>query len=302
MAIATGTSVPQVDAHINSGLSWSAIFGGWLIAAGLAFLLYVVGLAVGFAAFDPYNAAATAKGIGIGTALWIVLTGTVSSFLGGMFASWFDGKADPTVGALHGITVWGLSIAVSLLLFALGVTQVAQGGAALVQGAAHVGAAAGGAADDATTGLQAQLTHRIAQGSARGMATEGAQPSAPPNAADVRRAADQLDRRAMASVAGALIKGDTENAKALLGANTSLSQAEIDQTLQSVMTQVDKYKADAQAAADRAARYTATALWIVFFSSLLALVAAALGGWLGAGHIHRVYHLRRFGTVTARPL
>ena len=297
MAIATGAKVPQVDAHANSGLSWSAIFGGWLIAAGMAFLLYVVGLAVGFAAFDPYNAAATAKGIGIGTALWIVLTGTVSSFLGGMFASWFDGKADPTVGALHGITVWGLSLAVSLLLFALGVTQVAQGGAAVVQGAAHGGAAAASAAADATTGLQAQLTQRIAQASARGMTTEGAQPAGLPNATDVRRAADQLDRRTMASVAGALMKGDTENAKALLGANTSLSQAEIDQTLQSVMTQVDKYKAEAQAAADRAARYTATALWTVFFSSFIALLAAAIGGWLGARHIHRVYHLRRYETA-----
>jgi hypothetical protein len=94
------------------------------------------------------------------------------------------------------------------------------------------------------------------------------------------------------------MKGDTENAKALLAANTSLSQAEVDQTLQSVAAQVEKYKAEAQAAADRAARYTATAMWIVFISSLLAMIAAALGGWLGAGQIHRVHHLRRFETAT----
>jgi hypothetical protein len=57
-----------------------------------------------------------------------------------------------------------------------------------------------------------------------------------------------------------------------------------------------------QAAADAAARYTATAMWIIFFSSLIALVAAAIGGWLGAGHIHRVYHLRRYETAIAPPL
>jgi len=106
----------------------------------------------------------------------------------------------------------------------------------------------------------------------------------------------------MAAVAAALMKGNTENAKALLAANTSMSQADIDQTLQDLSAQVDKYKADVQAAADAAARYTATAMWIIFFSSLIALVAAAIGGWLGAGHVHRVYHLRRYETAIAPPL
>ena len=106
----------------------------------------------------------------------------------------------------------------------------------------------------------------------------------------------------MAAVATALIKGNTENAKALLAANTSMSQADIDQTLQDLSAQVDKSKADVQAAADAAARYTATAMWIIFFSSLIALVAAAIGGWLGAGHIHRVYHLRRYETAIAPSL
>ena len=53
-----------------------------------------------------------------------ILTWAVSLILGGMFASWFDGKADQTAGALHGITVWALSVAASALLFALGLTHV----------------------------------------------------------------------------------------------------------------------------------------------------------------------------------
>jgi len=301
MSFATEATGPQVGVKTEIGLRWSAIFGGWLVAGGIAFLLYVAGLAIGFAAFDPYNASATAKGIGIGTALWMVLTWAVALFLGGMFASWFDGKTDRTVGALHGIAVWGLSIAATLLLVALGMTQVAQGGAAVARGAAGLGTAAASAAGNATTGLQAQLTQRIAQASARSGAAERPQAAGGPvNAADVRRAAQELDRPTIAAVAGALMKGDTENAKALLAANTSLSQAEIDQALQSVAAQVDKYKADAQAAADRAAHYTSIAMWIVFFSSVLAMIAAAFGGWLGAGNIHRVHHLRRFDSTPAR--
>src|SRR6476660_6501025 len=160
MSHATDATAPQAGLQTESGISWSAIFGGWLVAGGIAFLMYVAGLAIGFAAFDPYNASATAKGIGIGTALWTVLTWVVALFLGGMFASWFDGKRDRTVGALHGITVWGLSTVVTLVLVTLGLTHVAQGGAAVVRGAASMGAAAAG---EATTALQAQLTQRISQ-------------------------------------------------------------------------------------------------------------------------------------------
>lgn len=321
-----------VDTHTYARMSWSAIFGGWVVATGMAFAMLVAGLALGFTAFDPYNAEATAKGIGSGTAAWVILTWAGALFLGGIFASWFDGRSDQTVGSLHGITVWGLSMVAGGLLLSTGLTHVIQGGAAMLRGGAMAGGAAGmgapqmpirgptgGPTEDAMTGLQAQLNQSIAQTSARSAsgATPGAaasvQASAPgttatpaasgqANSIDMRRGGAQLDRQGMAAVAGALLKGHTDTAKALLAANTSLSQAEIDQTLQSVSAQVEKYKADVQAAADAAARYTAEALWIIFFSSLIALVAAAAGGWMGAGHIHRVHSRRRYETATSRPL
>src|ERR1700693_3333912 len=238
------------------------------------------------------------------TVMWMVLTWTVSLFLGCMFASWFDGRADQTVGSLHGVTVWALSVAASGLLLAVGLTQFVQGGAAIVKGGASVGATAAGMAapqmtqrvqsgpmDDALTGLQAQLTQRVAQTSARSAPgstlvapASGASPAAAPgvapataapqsvgqaSTADVRRATDQLDRQSMAAAAAALMKGNTDNAKALLAANTSMSQAEIDQTLQGLQAKIDKSKADVQAAADAAARYTAAAMWVIFLSSLI---------------------------------
>lgn len=314
-----------VAAHPYASVRWGAIIGGWVVATGIASLMYAAGLALGFTAFDPYNASATAKAIGVGTAVWVVLTWVVSLFLGGMFASWFDGKADQTVGALHGVAVWGLAVAASALLLALGVSQALQGGAAVLRDGAAVGMDGRGRtaspSDAAITGLQAQLTQRIAQGRSRSAgagavgapffaqsvtgqgtaattdASTGTQTGNQGSATDSRRASEQLDRRTMALVAGALVRGNTDNAKALLAANTSLSQAEIDQMLQQMSAQVEKAKADAQAAADGAARYTSRAMWVLFLSSLIALVAAAAGGWLGARHIHRVYHLRRYERI-----
>ena len=164
------TSASRVDVHPYATMRWSAIVGGWLVATGIASLMYVAGLALGFSAFDPYNVDVTAKGIGMGTAVWMVLTWAVSLFLGGMFASWFDGRSDQTVGTLHGVTVWGLSVAASGLLVAVGLTQIVPGGLAIVGGGAAAGAAtAGGGApgmtartpasgptDDAIIGLQGQ--------------------------------------------------------------------------------------------------------------------------------------------------
>jgi len=162
MSFATEATGPQVGVKTEIGLRWSAIFGGWLVAGGIAFLLYVAGLAIGFAAFDPYNASATAKGIGIGTALWMVLTWAVALFLGGMFASWFDGKTDRTVGALHGIAVWGLSIAATFVAGCVGHDAGCTGGCsgcARRGGPGHRSRERGGKRDHGTAG-SAHAAHR----------------------------------------------------------------------------------------------------------------------------------------------
>src|SRR6202049_1285101 len=150
-----------VESHSHASMRWSAIIGGWLVATGIASLMYVAGLAIGFTAFDPYNAAATAKGIGTGTAIWMVLTWAVWLFSGAIVASWFDGRADQTVGSLHGVAVWGLSIAASGLLLAVGLTQFVQGGAAILKGGAMVGASA--------AGMSAPPSRGVAGGGAAGV-------------------------------------------------------------------------------------------------------------------------------------
>ncbi|MFI4951668.1 MAG: hypothetical protein ACHP7M_00875 [Burkholderiales bacterium] len=330
--------VSEVAPAGHATMKWSAIFGGWLLAMAMASLMYVAGLAMGFTAMDPYNVEASAKGIAAGTAVWVILTSAVALFLGGMFASWFDGRSDQTVGTLHGVTVWALSIAASGLLLALGLAQVIQGGAAMGRGAAATGAAAAlatgsqmtprspisGPTADAITGLQAQITQRVGQAAARSIVPNaGDQLSADPDAftaaqttgvaaktepenraspTDARSATGQVDRQAMAAVARALLSGQTDNAKMLLAASTGMPQSQVDQTLTDLSAQVEKYKADLRAAAAATAHYTAMAMWIIFLSSLIALVAAGVGGWMGAGHIHRVHHARRIESVPSPTL
>lgn len=44
----------------------------------------------------------------------------------------------------------------------------------------------------------------------------------------------------------------------------------------------------------QAAHYLAAVMWTAFGSAVVSLVTSALGGWMGAHHVHRVYHLRRY--------
>jgi hypothetical protein len=295
---------------VHPGMSWGAIIAGWLVAVGIAFLFYVAGIAMGFSAFDPNDMEGSAKAVGIGTAIWLVLTWVVSLLIGGMFASWFDGRDDDTAGAMHGVTVWGLSIAASGLLFALGMGGILGGGAQLagsMAGSMHAHSGhhdAGPRSDNATTLLQAQLMQHVRQASAQPDAMTApatASTAMPPATASMPagmpmgpHGAGRLDPRSAGMATAALLADHPDTAKAVLAANTDMSQADVDSTVQSMSAQVAQAKSDMKAAADKAAHVSAMAMWVLFISLLLSLIAAALGGWLGASHVHRVYHLRRY--------
>ena len=191
----------------STPLNWSAIFAGWVIATGVAWVLYVLGLAVGFSAVDASHAESMTHAWGVGTRTWLVLTWAVSLFMGGLFASWIDGKAHNTFGLLNGITVWGLSTTVGAVLLSLGFANALQGGASLLQSRA-----------------------------------------APAQSSIVQQ---------LHATAAAVESDDASPA--------------------------------VKAKAERIAKYTAGALWALFFSTIAGAFTAALGGWLGAGHLHRVY-------------
>jgi hypothetical protein len=258
---------------VHPSMSWSAIIAGWLVATAVAGLLYIAGLALGFAAFDPNDVAGAAKGIGVGTAIWLIVTWAAGLFIGGMFASWFDGKTDETMGAMHGVAVWGLSLTATALWMSLGLGQAMHRHDGPMGTGGHPPMAAGAAGNnDALLVLQAnvrRLTDR--------------------SVADVRPGPRNADDAVVASILGNRL----DTARALLMADGVSAEA-IDQTLPRLATEGKAANAQLKADADRAAHYTSMALWIAFIAGLLALITAAIGGRMGAGNVHRVYHLRRY--------
>ena len=272
------TSHGNVEAVTYSPLSFRAVLAGWLVATGIAVMLYLGGMALGFSAFDAWHPGASAKGLGIGTAIWLILTWISSMFVGALFASWFDGHDDQTAGSLHGITVWGLSLTAAGLWLALGVAGAMHGrpqGGPPMHGDAMQSEGSGGhgalMGDGSVAVLQAQIDARV------------------------------RDRDTSDQIVAAMIANKQDVAERLLAATLLLPPATAHGAVLALGPQISAAQADAKATADRASHYMAAALWVVFLSAFLGLIAAALGGWVGAGHMHRVYHLRKYPRASVTP-
>ncbi|GAB2592144.1 hypothetical protein ISP15_14715 [Dyella jejuensis] len=262
-----------------ASVSFRAVFAGWLVATGIVALLYLGGLALGFSFFNAWDLSASAKGIGAGTAIWLVLSWIVALWLGGMFASWTAAHDDRTVGTLHGATVWGLSVTAAALWLALGL-------------AAHGRGPSGGNAPPPPPSAEAPM--------ASGPQALLGNGSLAVLQADVTAHLNAHDRAASGSIVAALLAGRDDVAANLFAANNGTSSADGARILATIAPDVQAARMDAKSRADRAAHYAACALWILFLSVFLGLIAAVIGGHLGAGHVHRVYHLRAYNGNTVR--
>lgn len=265
------TVVVGPGAAVHSRISWGAIFAGWLVATAVAGLLYVAGLGLGFAAFDPDPTSGVLKGIGVGTAIWLIATWAAGLFVGGMFASWFDGKSDQTAGAIHGIAVWGLSVTAAAVWMSLGLGQAMHHRGPMQRDDDAASNVAAVTQNDGLLVLQANV-RRMTRDAGNGPRAEGSNDNA---------------------VVASILADRMDTARALLMAD-GVSAGETDQVLPRLRSEAAAANTQLKADANRAARYTSIALWVAFLSGLLALLAAAAGGWLGSANVHRVYHLRRY--------
>jgi DNA primase len=131
------------------------------------------------------------------------------------------------------------------------------------------------------TALQAELKQSLSAAAARA-AQNAPTGGASVSADEVRRAIDQLRPATLAAIVGQMLRGDTDAATNTLIVNTPLSRTEVEQIVQGMSATVTQMQQRAEQAADQAAEYSAAALWTLFASSVLGLVLAVWGGWLGA--------------------
>lgn len=278
-------------------IHWGPIFAGWVLAAGVAWLFYQLGAAIGLSVVNPAGGGASAQTFSVGAGFWVLLTWFVSLFVGGLFAGRLAGRSDRSIGMMHGAAVWGLTTVVSVTVGALGLVNAFQGGASLIGGGVSAAASAtqsvgssisggsggGGSESPAALSVQAELKQAIADSLAR----SGNVPRS-----DINQAMNQINSQTLASVSAQLLRGNSDAAKNILTVNTNLNRGEIDSIIGGMQSQIPRIQQQATQAAQKATRYSAAALWVAFVATLIAFGLAIWGGALGAGSVPRVYDRR----------
>jgi len=97
-------------------ISWGAIFAGAVVALATQLVLTLIGGAVGLATLNPATGQSpSGTTLGIGAAIWLVVSSLLSLFVGGYVAGRLGGTVN---GWLHGLATWATVTVVTVLLLA----------------------------------------------------------------------------------------------------------------------------------------------------------------------------------------
>ena len=131
-----------VGGHRARSVSWGAIIAGSVIGVGVMILLSLLGVGIGLAAADPIEPGSNAAAVGIGAAIWFVLSQLVALFVGGYAASRLSANLGKQKAWLHGATVWGLATIALVYMAVSGVGTVVNTGFSAIQSAGSTVASA----------------------------------------------------------------------------------------------------------------------------------------------------------------
>ncbi len=311
-------SVPaSTHPHAHSRISWGAIFAGAVMALVTQLAFSLLGLGIGASALNPYDDN-PAGGLGIGAAIWTLLSVLISLFTGGYVAGRLAGMPRNQDSMLHGLVTFGLTSLLGFYLLTSGIGKVIGGAGSLVSSvvssATHaVGNAAPGLLDSAKAKLQESgIDTSDLQGQLDGLLRQTGKPELQPENLQNRAqgAADQAQGAAQGAAqnpnaASADIKGlfnkvfnqnqDVANAAdrdALINvimSRTGKSRPEAEQIVTNYQQTYDQAKAKAKqlaeetkekalAAADATRKAAAKGALSASLALLLGAIAAAIGG------------------------
>lgn len=280
----------------TSAVSWAAIFAGAAAAAALSLILLFLGTGLGLSSLSPWsNEGASAKALGVSTAVWVTFMQLAASAMGGYIAGrlrtkWAGLHSDEVAfrDTAHGFLAWCVATLLTAALLSSAVTSIVSGGvqagATVAGGAASAAtaAAAGGAAasgaegsksgsDSGPLGYFVDSLFRAPKGGAARNASGGSPES---STAEVTRIF------ANAAAAGKLPEEDARYVAQVVAQRTGLSQQDaekrVNETFKQIQAKKEQVETAAREAADTARKAAAVAALWLFISLLMGAFVASL--------------------------
>lgn len=236
-------------------LSWGAIVAGMVVATALHVVMALFGMAIGFDTWEPGDRLDT---LGGALGIWVVVSGIIALFVGGLTTGRLAGILTRGDGALHGVVLWSLSTVLTAWLVASGLTTVVGGAFGLVErttvaAAGGIASALGQAGAAAVSGIEGLDMDELQREVERILEQTG-DPALQPDtlAADIEAARDRAtgsaSNRAVARevIATIMERGGEVDREAVINvitARTDMSRAEAER----VATRVETLARDAMA-------------------------------------------------------
>jgi ElaB/YqjD/DUF883 family membrane-anchored ribosome-binding protein len=281
-------------------LSWGAIVAGMLVATALHVALSLFGMAIGLDVYEPGDRLRTLGGT---LGIWVVVSGIIALFVGGLTTGRLAGILTRGDGALHGVVLWSLSTVLTAWLVASGLTTVVGGTFGMVErttaaAAGGIASTIGAAGASAVSGISGVNLDELQREVERILEQTG-EPALQPDtlAADIRaardRAAGPASNRALAweIIATIMERGGEVDREAVINvitARTDMSGPEAERVAVRIETLAEDARAQVRTAADtigrRASELAGDASEAVATASWWALLAlglsfgAAVGG------------------------
>jgi hypothetical protein len=243
-----------------SRISWGSIFAGTVVALIVQLTLITLGLAIGFATIDPASEQVSWGGLGIGGAIWWVVSSIIALFAGGWVASRLAGFQRVFDGALHGIVTWGLVMLVSIYFITTAI------GAIIGGGFGAIGSVLSGSGQAVSALLPGDISQQVQE-------VVGAQENQQ-FARDLYAAVGDMAR-------GGATPQERERVVALLEQNTGMSRQEANDFVQKTETTLQEAEPQMRQAAEQAAGGMSKAALASFIMLVLTGTAAAAGGAVG---------------------
>jgi hypothetical protein len=108
-------------------VSWGAIFAGSLVAIVVDIMLSLLGLGIGLGIISPATEDNPLGMIGIGAGIWMGISALIALFAGAWVAGRLAGIPRRSIGAIHGIVVWGVAALFSFFVMTTAVGSLISG-------------------------------------------------------------------------------------------------------------------------------------------------------------------------------
>ncbi|HEX9051383.1 MAG TPA: hypothetical protein VF841_12700 [Anaeromyxobacter sp.] len=167
-----GTEAAPRGGFAFARVHWGSVIAGVLLALAVHIVMGLIGAALGIAA-GP----ADSRALGVGAAIWGLITPFVATLLGAWLAIRLSGERDRTAGYVNGILVWCIGLIA---------------GALFLTGTAATGAMSAGAAASGNLGPAQRVMSSM---TGRGTPTRG----------ETERGADQASKAAAGATGGAAL-------------------------------------------------------------------------------------------------